>query len=167
MIREYGHYQSKATFPIRVHPGFWMIFFVVGGALMSPHASRAANRVGESTLVRQRREVRVQILVRGHRSSCLSRLQQLPLARDIVGCELSDDAVCDLGKSIGRQGQDGWTCAREADAQQTWLRGRSHGLQNLSQTGDQSLAIWLVHLVLHCQIDHVWVGWGAPQGGRK
>lgn len=102
-------------------------------------------------------------LVGAHGGTSMSGLQQLPLAGDVVGGELCDDAVCDLGESIGGQGQDGRTCTRETDAKQAWLSGRSHELENLGQTGDQRLAVWLVHLVLHGQEDHIRVRRGSSQ----
>lgn len=91
----------------------------------------------------------VPTLVGAHRGTSLCGLEELPLAGNVVSRKLSDDAVCDLAESIGGQCQDGGTCTGETNAQQTWLGGRGHELQNLGQTGDQCLAVWLVHLILH------------------
>jgi hypothetical protein len=40
-------------------------------------------------------------------------------------------------------------------------------LQDFGQTGDEGLAVWLVDFVLHGEVDHVWVWWGATQGGGE
>lgn len=80
---------------------------------------------------------------------------------------MGDDAVCDLGEAIRGQGEDGWSRAGQADPQETGLCGRGHGLQDFGQTRDESLAVWLVHFVLHGEVDHVRVWWGATQGSGE
>ena len=94
----------------------------------------------------------------------MSRLQQLPLARDIIGSELCDNAVSDLGDAIRGQCQDGRSCTGQTDSKQTGLTGRGHELENLGQAWDQRLAIRLVHLILHGEEDHIRIRWGASQG---
>lgn len=86
------------------------------------------------------------------------------MAGDVVGSELCDDAVSDLIEALSSQGQDGWSSAGQANSQQTGLRGGGHELENLCQTGNQGLAVRLVHLVLHGKEDHIRIWWGTAQG---
>lgn len=47
-----------------------------------------------------------------HRGTFLGRLQQLPLARDVVGFELRDNAARNLFESLSGQREDSWSCTR-------------------------------------------------------
>lgn len=65
-------------------------------------------------------------LDRGHGSSFLRGLKQLPLAGNVVRSEPCDDAVSDLGEAIRRKGEDGWSSAGKTDTQKTGLGGGRH-----------------------------------------
>lgn len=47
-----------------------------------------------------------------HRGAFLGRLQQLPLARDVVGFELRDNAARNLFEPLSGQRKDSWSCTR-------------------------------------------------------
>lgn len=96
--------------------------------------------------------------------SPIRRLQQLPPAGDVVGLELLNDLLGNRLKVLGRQREDGGSRAGQADAQQAGLRGGRHGLNDLGQAGDQDLAVGLVQLVLHGQVDELRVGRGLAEG---
>lgn len=102
-----------------------------------------------------------------HDGTFLSRLKQLPLARDIIRRKSSDDAVRDLGEPIRGQRQDGRASSRKADAQQAGLGLGRHGLENFRQARDEVLSVGLVHFVLHGEEDHVWIGRGGAQSSRE
>lgn len=88
----------------------------------------------------------------------LSRLQQLPAAGDALLGKPRYYALGNLVKVTCSQRQDRGARARQTHAQQPGLRGGRHGLHNLCETGDQRLAVRLVQLVLHGEVDEVWVG---------
>lgn len=99
--------------------------------------------------------------------SILCRFQELPLARDTVRGKPSDDAVCDLLKLVSSQGQNCRPRSRQADTKQAWLRARVHRLEDFRQAGNERLAVGLVDLVLHGEIDHIRVRRRRAQGCRK
>jgi hypothetical protein len=66
-----------------------------------------------------------------------------------------------------RECKDRWASAREADTQQTRLGSRVHGVQDIRQTGHEMFAVWLVDLVLHGKVDHIWVKRGSTESGRE
>lgn len=103
----------------------------------------------------------------GHGGTRLCGLQQLPLAGNIVGGELCDDAVGNLVEIIRRQSQDGWSGTGQTDTQKTGLRHGGHELQDFSQAWDEGLAVWLVNSVLHGKEDHIRVRWGGTQGSGQ
>ena len=96
-------------------------------------------------------------LLRTHNGGPLGRLKHFPVAHDILLLESPDDLVGYLFKVVGSERQDGRTSSREADAEQTRLRVRRHGLDDLGEAGDQGLPVGLVELVLHRQIDELGV----------
>ncbi len=101
-------------------------------------------------------------LLRTHNGGPLGRLQQFPVAHDVLLLESPDDLVGNFFKVVGSERQDGGTSSREADAQQTRLRVRRHGLDDIGEARDQGLPVGLVELVLHRQIDELGVRRRVP-----
>jgi hypothetical protein len=90
--------------------------------------------------------------------------QELPLTLDVLLLELVDQVVGNLVKVFGSQGQDGWSSTAQADTQQTWVSFWGQRLEDLRQTWDQSLAVWLVNAVLHGEVDELRVWRAVTQG---
>lgn len=56
-------------------------------------------------------------LVGSDGGAVLGRLEQLPLASDVISGEVGDDVVSDLAEAIGGQGENGRPRAGQTDAQ--------------------------------------------------
>ena len=102
----------------------------------------------------------------------LSRLEHLPLARKVlllvVFSELSNDLVGDGLEVMCSQGKDGRTGTGKAHAEEAFVGLGGHGLDDLGEAGDEGLAVGLVDLVLHGEVDELRVGRGLAEGdGQK
>lgn len=75
--------------------------------------------------------------------------------------------ISDLLKVIRRQRHDSRSSTTQASAQEPRVRLGRYTLQDLRQTWDESLAIWLVDLVLHRQVDELWVWRRLAQSRRQ
>lgn len=102
----------------------------------------------------------------------LSRLEHLPLTRKVlllvVFSELSNDLVGNGLKVMRSQGKDGRAGTGKAHAEEAFVGLGRHGLDDLSETGDKGLAVGLVDLVLHGEVDELRVRGGLAEGdGQK
>lgn len=87
--------------------------------------------------------------------AALGRLQQLPAALDVMRPEPGYYALGNLLEVAGGQRQDGRPRARETHPEQPGLCAWRHVLDNIRQPGNQGLAVGLVQLVLHRQVDQI------------
>lgn len=69
--------------------------------------------------------------------------------------QLLDDAVCDLLEVASSKSQDRGSGARQAHSQEALLRLGRHGLDNLGQTRDERLSVWLMNLILHGEVNEL------------
>lgn len=96
-----------------------------------------------------------------------SRLQNLPLTCEVlvlvVLSQIFDDLICNLLEVVRSKSQDGGAGAGQADAQETGLLVGRHGLDDLGEAGDEGLAVGLVDLVLHGEVDEFRVGRGLAE----
>ena len=102
----------------------------------------------------------------------LSRLKHLPLARKVlllvVFSELSNDLVGDGLEVMCSQGKDGRTGTGKTHAEKAFVGLGGHRLDDLGEAGDEGLAVGLVDLVLHGEVDELRVGRGLAEGdGQK
>ena len=88
----------------------------------------------------------------------LGRFQHLPVANDVLLLEKGDNALRDLFEVARRERENRRTGSRQAHSEQPRLRGRCHRLHDLGQAGNQRLAVWLMQLILHGEVDQLWVG---------
>lgn len=86
----------------------------------------------------------------------------------VVLLEDLDDPVGNLLKVARGEGEDGGAGAGEADAEEAGLRTWGHALDDLAQAGDEGLAVGLVDLVLHGEVDELRIrGRGAEGDGEE
>lgn len=101
----------------------------------------------------------------------LCRLQDQPLAGKVLLFVMfpqsSDNLVGNVLKIGHGEGQDGGASAGKAYAEESGCGLGRHGLNNLIQTGNESLAVWLVDSVLHSQVDEFRIRWRLAKGNGK
>lgn len=80
---------------------------------------------------------------------------------------VADNRGCaGCGLTCGKR-QDGGASARKADSEKTGLGGGGHGRNDVAEARDERLAVLLVQLVLHGEVDHVRVGRGLAERDRQ
>jgi hypothetical protein len=61
-----------------------------------------------------------------HYCAILGRLEEFPLARDVLGAETRDNEFRDLSESMSGQGKNSWPGSRQANSKKARLCGRCH-----------------------------------------
>lgn len=97
----------------------------------------------------------------------LGRLQNHPAALEVlvlvVELELGDNLLGNLLKVFRRKRENGRAGAGQTHAHEAFLRLGREALDNLGEAGDELLAVRLVDLVLHGEVDEFRVGRGLAQ----